>query len=403
MEVLLAKVSACPIRSTRVRTRAAPNPFAHAFLSSHLREFRLSSRGIQNTATDDRQNRPEEVHLGLRRCRQRTRTCRFVRSHSATNADQRQERLVLGYGKALTQDAQQCLQKAKMMASRQLLYVPICDGHTLFHDFYEPYYFTKIRCEKRPPGKYNPSCHVRSAHRFVRRLRTSLPSHRCSPLSIDRHQRHVRQNRGSNQSTEHHQSVHSRSTETGTHSPDAFSYQLPPPLVRKPTKIGRTPSSCISSSTVPRTITIHVYWPVRTADNHREHHWKSIPMRISILSVCATRDARSIRNSSANTASRGMRVKTRPETDGTSIFADAIGFVRSFISERSNRTSVVGNGARECRGRTIGSHGREAVRFVLPLSGRAPHGCAQAAQTTQANRLVSSCVIFIRCRLKISI
>lgn len=44
------------------------------------------------------------------------------------------------------------------MASRQLLYVPICDGHTLFHDFYEPYYFTKVRCEKRPPG-YGLRCH----------------------------------------------------------------------------------------------------------------------------------------------------------------------------------------------------------------------------------------------------
>ena len=28
----------------------------------------------------------------------------------------------------------------------------------LFHDFYEPYYFTKVRCEKRPPG-YGLRCH----------------------------------------------------------------------------------------------------------------------------------------------------------------------------------------------------------------------------------------------------
>ncbi|CAF1175336.1 unnamed protein product [Adineta steineri] len=65
---------------------------------------------------------------------------------------------LIGYGKALTQDAQQSLLKAKTMAARQLLYVPICDGHTIFHDFYEPYYFTKIRCEKRPPG-YGLRCH----------------------------------------------------------------------------------------------------------------------------------------------------------------------------------------------------------------------------------------------------
>ncbi|CAF0879935.1 unnamed protein product [Adineta ricciae] len=65
---------------------------------------------------------------------------------------------LVGYGKALTQDAQQCLQKAKTVAARQLLYVPICDGHTIFHDFYEAYYFTKVRCEKRPPG-YGLRCH----------------------------------------------------------------------------------------------------------------------------------------------------------------------------------------------------------------------------------------------------
>jgi len=66
---------------------------------------------------------------------------------------------LVGYGKALTQDAQQALQKAKLTASRQLLYIPICDGHTIFHDFYEPYYFTKVRsCEKRPPG-YGLRCH----------------------------------------------------------------------------------------------------------------------------------------------------------------------------------------------------------------------------------------------------
>jgi small subunit ribosomal protein S5 len=63
-----------------------------------------------------------------------------------------------GYGKALTQDAQQSLKKAKLIASRQLIYIPICDGHTIFHDFYEPYYFTKVRCEKRPPG-YGLRCH----------------------------------------------------------------------------------------------------------------------------------------------------------------------------------------------------------------------------------------------------
>ena len=63
-----------------------------------------------------------------------------------------------GYGKAVTQDAQRSLQKGKLLASRQLLCIPICDGHTIFHDFYEPYYFTKIRCEKRPPG-YGLHCH----------------------------------------------------------------------------------------------------------------------------------------------------------------------------------------------------------------------------------------------------
>lgn len=60
---------------------------------------------------------------------------------------------LVGYGKAMTLDGQQALQKAKAIASRQLLYIPVCDGHTIFHDFYEPYYFTKVRCEKRPPGK----------------------------------------------------------------------------------------------------------------------------------------------------------------------------------------------------------------------------------------------------------
>lgn len=47
---------------------------------------------------------------------------------------------------------------AKIHASQRLLYVDTYENRTLFHNFYEEFYFTKVYAEKMPAG-YGLKCH----------------------------------------------------------------------------------------------------------------------------------------------------------------------------------------------------------------------------------------------------
>jgi small subunit ribosomal protein S5 len=47
---------------------------------------------------------------------------------------------------------------AKTHASQKLLYIDRYEDRTLFHDFYEEYYYTKVYAEKKPQG-YGLVCH----------------------------------------------------------------------------------------------------------------------------------------------------------------------------------------------------------------------------------------------------
>ncbi len=47
---------------------------------------------------------------------------------------------------------------AKLHASTRLLYFNRYEDRTLFHNFYEEYYFTKLYAEKKPKG-YGLVCH----------------------------------------------------------------------------------------------------------------------------------------------------------------------------------------------------------------------------------------------------
>lgn len=47
---------------------------------------------------------------------------------------------------------------AKSRASQRLLYIERNEDRTLFHNFYEEYYYTKIYAEKMPKG-YGLVCH----------------------------------------------------------------------------------------------------------------------------------------------------------------------------------------------------------------------------------------------------
>ena len=62
----------------------------------------------------------------------------------------------LGMGKGST--ASGALKLAKLHASQRLLYIDRCEGRTLFHNFYEEYYFTKVYAEKQPAG-YGVNAH----------------------------------------------------------------------------------------------------------------------------------------------------------------------------------------------------------------------------------------------------
>lgn len=59
-------------------------------------------------------------------------------------------------GKAV--DSKAALRKAKNRAGQKLMYVELCDGHTVFHDFFCQFGKTKIFVEKKPEG-YGLVCH----------------------------------------------------------------------------------------------------------------------------------------------------------------------------------------------------------------------------------------------------
>ncbi len=42
---------------------------------------------------------------------------------------------------------------AKTHASQKLLYVDRYENRTIFHNFYEEFYYTKVYAEKKPQGK----------------------------------------------------------------------------------------------------------------------------------------------------------------------------------------------------------------------------------------------------------
>lgn len=65
---------------------------------------------------------------------------------------------VIGYGLGKGSTASGAIKMAKLRASQRLLYIERCEGRTLFHDFYEEYYFTKIYAERKPKG-YGLRCH----------------------------------------------------------------------------------------------------------------------------------------------------------------------------------------------------------------------------------------------------
>ena len=65
---------------------------------------------------------------------------------------------IIGYGLGKGSTASGAIKMAKSRASQRLLYIERYENRTLFHDFYEEYYFTKIYAEKKPKG-YGLVCH----------------------------------------------------------------------------------------------------------------------------------------------------------------------------------------------------------------------------------------------------
>ncbi|EAT44883.1 AAEL003801-PA [Aedes aegypti] len=61
-----------------------------------------------------------------------------------------------GFGKAI--DIKAALRQAKNRAGQKLMYFELCNGHTVFHDFYCAFGATKIFVERKPEG-YGLKCH----------------------------------------------------------------------------------------------------------------------------------------------------------------------------------------------------------------------------------------------------
>ena len=65
---------------------------------------------------------------------------------------------IVGYGTGKGPTASGALKLAKAHASQRLLNIELYENRTLFHDFYEEYYHTKVYAEKKPKG-YGLVCH----------------------------------------------------------------------------------------------------------------------------------------------------------------------------------------------------------------------------------------------------
>jgi len=65
---------------------------------------------------------------------------------------------VFGYGLGKGSTSQGSMRLAKTHASQKLLYVDRYENRTIFHNFYEEFYYTKVYAEKKPQG-YGLVCH----------------------------------------------------------------------------------------------------------------------------------------------------------------------------------------------------------------------------------------------------
>ena len=65
---------------------------------------------------------------------------------------------VFGCGLGKSSSMQGATRLAKTHASQRLLYMDRYEDRTIYHDFYQEYYFTKVYAEKKPAG-YGLVCH----------------------------------------------------------------------------------------------------------------------------------------------------------------------------------------------------------------------------------------------------
>lgn len=63
-----------------------------------------------------------------------------------------------GFGSGKSAEARPALRKAKNQAAQKLMHIPICDGHTVFHDFFCQFNDTKIFVKRKPEG-HGLVCH----------------------------------------------------------------------------------------------------------------------------------------------------------------------------------------------------------------------------------------------------
>lgn len=63
-----------------------------------------------------------------------------------------------GFALAKSVEARAAMRKAKNRAAQKLMYIELCDGHTVFHDFFCQFGLTKIYVSKKPAG-YGLVCH----------------------------------------------------------------------------------------------------------------------------------------------------------------------------------------------------------------------------------------------------
>lgn len=64
----------------------------------------------------------------------------------------------VGLGKANADNMRDAIKHSYIAASRNCISVPICDGHTIYHDFHARFFCNKVYAFKMPPG-YGLVCH----------------------------------------------------------------------------------------------------------------------------------------------------------------------------------------------------------------------------------------------------